>query len=185
MITFNDIYEASRKEKGSEKLEALPKNFIEEVAEYLEEKKGISLKNNDSFSDMVVKTKKQLESAMTFFKELMNLRRKKILNLILIAAETGISKKDFDNMLEFEKKLFEDLMECVEDTDKKLKEILEKQRDIKKIDLKVIFKEDVGEFMGLQGEKIGGFKKGDSADLPKQIAEILIDDQKAERLVDN
>ena len=32
-------------------------------------------------------------------------RRKKILNLVLIAAETGISKKDFDNMLDFEKEL--------------------------------------------------------------------------------
>ena len=37
------------------------------------------------------------------FKELMLRRRKKILNLVLIAAETGISKQDFNNMLSLEK----------------------------------------------------------------------------------
>ena len=35
MITFNDIYESSRKERNSEKLQKLPGNFIEEIAEYL------------------------------------------------------------------------------------------------------------------------------------------------------
>lgn len=180
MITFNDIYESSRKERNSEKLQKLPDNFIEEIAEYFEGKRGISLKNSDSFSDVVIKTKKQLESAITFFRELMNRRRKKILNLILISAEMGSSKKDFENMLDFEKKLFEELMVCVESSDKKLNEVLEKKRDIKPSNQKIIFKEEVGEFVGLDGEKIGGFKKGDVAELPREIAKILIDDGKAD-----
>ena len=66
MITFNDIYEASKKERYSEKLQELPEKFILEVAEYLKEKKKMSLKNEDDFSEIVVKTKKQLENA--FFK---------------------------------------------------------------------------------------------------------------------
>ena len=39
MITFNDIYEAMRKEKYSDKLQLLPKNFLKEVADYFKEKK--------------------------------------------------------------------------------------------------------------------------------------------------
>ena len=62
---------------------------------------------------------------MTLFKEIMLRRRKKILNLVLIAAETGISKQDFDNMLVFEKALFEDLMKCIDTTDKKPREVVD------------------------------------------------------------
>ena len=180
MITFSDIYEASRKERYSEKLQELPENFISEVAEYLKEKKEMSLKNDDAFSDVVVKTKKQLENAMTFFKELMNRRRRKILNLILIAAETGISKKDFDNMLNFEKELFKDLMKCVDSSDKKINEVLNNKKENSNGNEKIVFREEVGEFVDLDGKKIGGFKKGEIVELPKQIAKILIEAGKAE-----
>ena len=124
MITYNDIYEAARKERYSEQLQKLSKRFITDVADYLKEKKEITSKEDDVFSDIIIKTKKQLENAITLFKELILRRRKKILNLILIAAETGISKQDFDNMLTFEKVLFEELMKCIDSSDKKLNKTL-------------------------------------------------------------
>src|SRR3989338_1095829 len=123
MITYNDLYEAARKERYSDQLQQLPKNFILEIAEYLKEKKELVSKDDDLFSDMIAKTKKQLENATTLFKELMTRRRKKILDLVLIAAETGISKQDFDNMLSFEKSLFEELMKNIEGSDKSLSKI--------------------------------------------------------------
>jgi len=147
MITYNDIYEAARKERYAEQLQKLPKNFIADVANYLIEKKEISSKEDDSFSDVVIKNKKQLETAITFFKELIRRRKKKILTLILIAAETGISKQDFDNMLVFEKELFEELMKCVDASDRKLNETLNgKKMEIQKNEL-VVFSEDVEEFV--------------------------------------
>lgn len=107
-------------------------------------------------------------------------RRKKILNLVLIASETGISKQDFDNMLDFEKSLFEDLMKCIETSDKKLNETLNgKIEEVEKGE-KIIFKEDVEEFMGLDGKKLGPFKKGQEAMLVPEIAKILVDDGKVE-----
>lgn len=178
MITYNDIYEAARKERYSEQLQPIPKNFITEVANYLKEKKEVSLKEDDAFSDVIIKAKKQLENAMTLFKELMLRRRKKILNLVLIAAETGISKQDFDNMFSFEKNLFEDLMKCVDGSDKRLNEILNGKEETKKNEL-VIFKEDVKEFIGLNGEKMS-FDKGQIANISKEVAKILIEDDKAE-----
>ncbi len=179
MITYSDLYEAARKERYSEQLQSLQKNFITEVAEYLKEKKQLSLKEDDIFSDMIVKTKKQLENATTLFRELMIRRRKKILNLVLIAAETGISKQDFDNMLSFEKSLFEELIKNIENSDKKINELLnEKKAEELKNEL-VIFKTDVEEFLDIEGEKIGPFQKGQIANIPKEIAKILIEDDKA------
>jgi DNA replication initiation complex subunit (GINS family) len=180
MITYSDLYEAARKERYSEQLQPLQKNFITEVAEYLKEKKQLSLKEDDIFSDMIVKTKKQLENATTLFRELMIRRRKKILNLVLIAAETGISKQDFNNMLSFEKSLFEELIKNIENSDKKINELLNREKVEELKNELVIFKTDVEEFLDIEGEKIGPFQKGQIANIPKEIAKILIEDDKAE-----
>lgn len=179
MITYNDIYEAARKERYSEQLQPLPKNFVQEVSSYLKDKKEIALRESDSFSDVIIKTKKQLENAITLFKELMIRRRKKILSLVLIASETGISKQDFENMLVFEKELFERLAECVDSSDKELDKALNGE-EAKKENEFIMFKENLGEFIGLDSEKIGPFKQGEMANVPKEIAKILIDDGKAE-----
>ena len=180
MITYNEIYEAARKERYSEQLQPLMKNFISEVSEYIKEKKEMASKQDSDFSDLVIKTKKQLENAVTLFKELMRRRKEKILNLILIASETGISKQDFDNMLSFEKQLFEDLMKIIDSFDK---EILENLNNVKKQKEEknelVVFEESVEEFVGLDGAKIGPFEKGQLANIPKEIANILIADGRA------
>ena len=180
MITYSDLYEFARKERYSDSLQQLPKNFVSEISDYLREKKQLSLKDDDLFSEMITKTKKQLENAVTLFRELIIRRRKKILNLVLIAAETGISKQDFDNMLPFEKVLFEELMKNIEISDKKISELLNgKKAEQSKNDL-VVFKANVGEFLDVEGNKIGGFEKGQIANIPKEIAKILIEDGKAE-----
>jgi DNA replication initiation complex subunit (GINS family) len=180
MITYNDIYEAARKERYSETLQPIPKNFIKEIAEYLKEKKEISQKEDDNFSDVILKTKKQLENAITLFKELMLRRRKKILNLVLIAAETGISKKDFENMLALEKELFEELMKCIDKIDIKLNEMLNGKTYTERKNTLVIFKENVKALVDLDGETIGPFEAGQIANIQKEIAQILIDDGKVE-----
>jgi DNA replication initiation complex subunit (GINS family) len=184
MITYNDIYEAARKERYSDQLQQLPKNFINEVSDYLKEKKDIASKDNDVFSDVIVKTKKQLENAITLFKELILRRKKKILNLVLIATETGISKQDFENMFSFEKTLFEELMKNIDLSDKELNNLLNGNREEQKNEL-IVFKEHVEEFVGLGGEKMGAYEKGQIVNIPKEIAKILIDSGKAEIVGDN
>jgi DNA replication initiation complex subunit (GINS family) len=179
MITYNDIYEAARKERYSDQLQQIPKNFVNEVSEYLKEKKDIASKDNDIFSDVIVKTKKQLENAITLFKELIVRRKKKILDLVLIATETGISKQDFENMLPFEKTLFEELMKAIDISEKKLNELLNGHTEEQKNEL-IVFNDYVGEFIGLDGEKMGPYEKGQMANIPKEIAKILIDGRKAE-----
>lgn len=180
MITYNDIYEYARKERYSNQLQKLPKNFIPKVSEYLKEKKQSSSKEDDVFSDENIKIKKQLENAITLFRELILRRRRKILDLVLIATETGISKQDFENMLEIEKILFEKIMDCIGKSDKKINESLNgKIEDIQKNEM-ICLKEDINELAGFNGEKIGPFEKGQIVNIPKDIAKILIEDNKAE-----
>lgn len=181
MITYNEIYEAARKERYSDQLQPLTKNFIEEVANYLKEKKEVASKEDNVFSDVVAKTKKQLENAMTLFKELMLRRRKKILSLVLIATETGISKQDFNNMLVFEKLLFEDLTKSIEFSDKKFNEIFNGKKEEGQKNELILFNENVEEFLDLTGEKMGPFEKGDIVNIPKEIAKIFLDGGKAEK----
>ncbi len=181
MITYNDIYEAARKERYTEQLQQISKNFVSEVAEYLSEKKQMAVKEDSEFSEVIFKTKKQLENAITLFKELMLRRRKKILNLVLIAAETGISKQDFENMLDIERELFEEIMKQIDFTDKKLS-IMLNGKNSKENKQKIKFLESVEEFVGLDGETIGPFEKEQTAELPKEIANILIESEKAEKI---
>ena len=48
----------------------------------------------------------------------------------------------------------------------------------------IVFKEDVGELVNLKGDKIGPFEKGQIANISKEIAQILIDDDKAELVLE-
>lgn len=181
MITYNDIYEALRKERYSEQLQQINKNFVQEVSMYLKEKKAISEKSGDIFSDAISKTKKQFENAISMFKELMLRRKKKLLNLAFVAAETGISKRDYENMLAFEKEIFDEIMKSMDEGEKNLSKLLNGQEQEEKKKNKLItFLQDTDEFLGLDGEKTGPFKKGDIANLPTEIANILVVDSKAE-----
>ena len=191
MITYNDIYEALRKERYSEQLQPLPKKFVQEVAEYIKEKKKVSkqsdIEESDKalFSDEEAKIKKQLENATAIFNELMLLRKKKLLGLVFLASETGISKRDFENMLDFEKELFDNLISSVQDSEKKLASEINNSHSVgdenlyKELRL-ILFLEDVDELIGMDGEALGPFKKDEIVNLPKHVADILIDDRKAE-----
>ncbi len=182
MITYNELYDVLRRERYSEQLQPIPKNFIKEVAVYLKDKKQIANKDDDDFSDTILKTKKQFENSIAIFKELMLRRKKKILELAFVAAETGISKRDFENMLAIEKESFDSIMKSLEKGDKKVAEILKSSgKEVEESKNKmIVFIQNTDEFLGLDGNKLGPFKKGDAANLAEEIANILIIDKKAE-----
>ena len=175
MITYNELYEALRKERYSEQLQDLPKNFLARVAEYFEEKKKFGNKEEDLFSDIALKSKKKLENAISIFKELLLRRKKKILNLAFVASETGISKKDFENLLGFEKDLFEEIVKGLEKADKNLNDAMVGEKQESKYQL-VRFLKDVEEFLGLDGTGVGPFEKGEVANLEREIVDILVKD---------
>jgi len=185
MITYNELYEALRKERYSEQLQPIPKDFIKEVAAYLKDKKELANKKDDEFSETILKTKKQFENSIAIFRELMLRRKKKILDLAFVAAETGISKRDFEQMLLIEKESFDGIMKSLEKGDKKVEEMLRGVNEEEKSKNRmVIFVSDTQEFLDLDGKEIGPFKKGDVVNVAEAIAQILIGDKKAEWVED-
>ncbi len=188
MITYNDLYEALRKERYSEQLQPLIKDFVKEVSDYLKDQEERVSKDKDLFSEELQKNKKHLENAVSIFKELMLRRKKKLLELAFISAETGISKRDFENMLNFEKDTFEKIMKAVNEGDKKMERMLqgvdENAESGGQKNKLIIFKSDAEEFLDLEGNKLGPFKKGDIVNLAQEIANILIVDNKADPVDD-
>jgi DNA replication initiation complex subunit (GINS family) len=181
MMTYNDLYEILRKEKYSETLQQLPKNFIIELSEFLNDKKLESSKENDLYSDSLLKSKKQLENAIALFKELILRRKKKMLNLVFVAAETGIMKRDYDNMLIFEKDIFDKLVKAFEDGDKQLSRTMsEGYQEIKDQNRMIIFKQDVEPFVDMSGKTVGPFSSGNLVNLDSKTSEILVEGGKAQ-----
>ncbi|MBU3924107.1 MAG: hypothetical protein KJ592_04270 [Nanoarchaeota archaeon] len=180
MLTFSDIYEAMRKEKYSENLQMLPKKFLVEVSDYFKEKREFLNKDGDLFSDVVIKNKKMLENAISSFRDLLRIRKKKILNLAFVASQVGISKKDFENLLAFEKDLFEELVKALERAEKgQVADMSGTVSDERRHQL-VRFLKAVPEFLGMDGEDCGPFEKGEVANLEREIVEILVKDSKVE-----
>ena len=183
MITYNELYDALRKERYSEQLQPISKNFVKEVAAYLKDKKEIASKEDDEFSEAITKTKKQFENSIAIFKELILRRKKKILDLVFVAAETGISKRDFENMLLLEKECFDEIIKSLEKSDKKVAKLLKGAEDEEKSKNKmIVFVQDSEEFLDMEGNRLGPFKKGDVANLSEEISNILIIDKKAEAI---
>lgn len=180
MITYPEIYELLRKEKYSEQIQPLPKSFSKDLAEYFEDKRKIANKTDETFNDAIVKTKKQLENAIIVLRELMTRRQKKIIDVAIVAAKTGMSKKDYDNLLDSEKRLFDAILKELEEEEKGLNDIISgmsKEKDLK--NKLVRFIQETEEFSDLEGNKLGPFKAGDIANIPKEVSEILVGNEKA------
>lgn len=182
MITYQEIYDILRKEKYNEALQELPDNFLRELAVYLDDKKQILNKQDTSlFSDTLKITRKQLDNTISLIKEIFSIRNKKVLNLSFTGAITGVSKRDTENLLEHEKLLFEQTVKQLEENQKFLLKYfegsVEKEKELKNLFIR--FKQEVPAFLIPNGSEIGPFKAGDVANLPKEIASILLEDKKA------
>ncbi|MEM4271021.1 MAG: hypothetical protein QXO70_02905 [Candidatus Pacearchaeota archaeon] len=180
MISYNDLYELLRKEKFSEGLQSLPKNFLEEFSEYINERREQSSVSGDFFTDALTKTKKQLENSIALFKELMTRRKKKLLNLVFVAAETGIMKRDYENMLGFERELFEKLVKAFEEEDKEIGKVFNgKRNETENKNKMIIFKQNVEQFVDMFGNVIGPFTSGELANLDAAVCDVLVASGKA------
>ena len=180
MISYNDLYELLRKERFSETLQLLPKSFLEDVAIYMGERKAESSGSDGMFADSVAKARKQFENAIAIFKELMMRRKKKLLNLVFVAAETGIMKKDYENMLVFERELFDKMVKAFEDNEKEISKVLIAKKDGEKNKNRmIIFNQNVEQFVDMTGSLIGPFASGELVNIDSEVAGILVSGGKA------
>ncbi|PIN93956.1 hypothetical protein COU54_01005 [Candidatus Pacearchaeota archaeon CG10_big_fil_rev_8_21_14_0_10_31_24] len=180
MLSYGDLYELLRKEKYSENLQALPQGFVSDMADFLMEQKGAADDGEGSILDGNFRSKKQLENSVALFKELILRRKKKLLNLIFVATETGIMKRDYENMLDFERKIFDVLAKTFEEGDKELARMIhggkEKERNENSM---ILFSENTEQFVDMAGKLIGPFNVGELVNLDSSLCSILVSSGKA------
>ena len=180
MINYNELYELLRKEKYSESLQVLPKNFLNEFSDFLAEMRGNTVSEGNLFADAVAKSKKQFENSISIFKELILRRKRKIIDLVFVATETGIMKRDYENMLPFEKEVFDKMIKAFEEGDKEMNSMLHEGKEkVKGKQRMIMFNQEVEQFVDLNGKGIGPYSVGELVNLDTEVAQILVSGGKA------
>ena len=179
MLSYTELYDYLRKEKYADQLQQLSKTFVPDVADFLSDARKLVTGGGDMFSEDFLRNKKQFENALSIFRELLRIRKRKILNLVFVASETGIMKRDFGTMLEFEQSLFERLVMAVDDADKQLQQMLSGTSDVVQNHKMIIVTQPINEFVDMSGVVVGPFEKGRLVNIESKVADILVADGKA------
>lgn len=195
-ITFDSVREAYRRERGSAVLQAINADFYEKVMEYISRKKGELESARDRggrFGNKLVKHHEtELENAIMTLNQLIEMRERKILQLALAQSKT-LAKSDL-NLHSSERMLFDGIIDLIR---KKRKQVLndefpviienleeepveeEKPEKTENGLVRVEFLEDTSKFLGLDLKTYGPYKKGDAAELPQELIELLTSRGKA------
>ena len=193
MITYETLFNLLRIERNKPELQKLDENFLNQVSSYLEEKQNI-LKSQESKDSVfakaeVEKTKKQLEQIKKLLKELYEKRESKILNLALISSRNSEEDEDTSAMLLEEKEFYKvfvkelslfrsSILDKVINKEKTTKILKDESNDVKMIRIL----ETIPKFVGTDLNIYGPFDKEDIANLPEDVAELLIKNDRAEEV---
>lgn len=208
VLTYETLYEILRKEKIRQGLQKVDDNFITDVLTYLKDKQQSyddTIAKNDIFSQSErEKLATQIKNAKKIIRDLYDLRERKIINMGINHSRTQSHIVDTEHLLQHEKQLFESIHSLLNlNRQSVLKNIMELRipehgldvpikrpaQPVQKTEKKeetgkksVKFLEDVEQFVGEELELYGPYKAKDSAQLPQEVAEVLIRQGKAAEL---
>ena len=204
VITYETLYELLKREKERPDLQKLEPTFFSDTINYIKDKKRILDAKSDSVfaSDEIKKTERQLENIYKIIKELYERREKKITSLALDKSRTKSNLIDTTALLKEEKIFFEALanmfnsyreailftvlnekmpfMQPMEH--KKSSEEFKSALELKKPTKLVRFTHKVPKFVGPELEEYGPYNEEDIANLPAEIADVLINKGKTEEI---
>ncbi len=196
-LTYDSIFEILMREKGREELQKVSPEFFTELVGYISEKrKAASTEATDSFSlEEKERASKQLQNISRMLVELYERREKKILNMAVIRSRTGADIIDTTSLLAEEKMLFDAviaqldyyrnniLFRVLNAQPTTAAEPAQEKPAEQKGDSKLVrFLHAVPKFVGRELEVYGPFVEEDMANLPSDIADILISKGRAEEV---
>ncbi len=193
IITHEALYEILAREKVHQDLQKIDQEFFQQLSSYLEEKELIlaSQKEKDLFPEEVKKTEKQLRTIKQLANEIIERRKRKLLDLALLNSRTQTLTKA-KNMLHNEEALYSSILSSLMEFSLEKKEINQEAKVLKNEDSDsesesnsttlVRFINSVPKFVGTDNSIYGPFIKEDIANLPEKTASILISKNRAEKI---
>ncbi|MBI5065580.1 hypothetical protein HZA97_05065 [Candidatus Woesearchaeota archaeon] len=202
VLTFENVYEVLRREKGREDLQKLDETFFTHVSSYISEKRAslaVVSKKNDIFSHKEKENiNLQLVNIKKVLKDLYDQREQKIISLALNKSKTNSSLIDTAQLLPKEKQMFEKLSKQLNEYRDEFFNLFEENQEYPVIpeeqkteainentakdNVKVEFLTRVDTFIGRELEEYGPFDEGDTTELPKELAEILVNEKKVTKI---
>jgi len=197
-ISYEVLFELVRREKDRDELQQLEGTFYQDLVEYLNEKNQILREQKtklETFSaDESENSERQIENIRRLISKLYEIRERKIIMMALTKSKTKSNIVNTAAMLKEEQKLFNELVAVFDkyrqdvlvsllmakapgDKDKPLE--TEEQKQKTKM---VRFLHAVPKFLGKELEVYGPFEEEDVASLPEEIAEVLINKDRAEEI---
>ena len=205
IITYETLFELLKRERERTDLQKLETTFFSDTINYIKDKKKIiEAKNESVFAvEEKKKTGRQLENIYKILKELYERREKKIIALALDKSRTQSNLIDTTALLKEEKVVF-DAMTSLLDTYREsiLYSVLNEKMpfmaafepkpqekldfksalEIKKSTKLVRFTAHVPKFVGPELEEYGPFEEEDIANLPAEVADVLINKNRVEEI---
>ena len=205
VITYETLFELLKRERERTDLQKLEQTFFSDTIIYIKDKKKIlEAKNESPFAvEEKKKTERQLENIYKILKELYERREKKIIALALDKSRTQSNLIDTTSLLKEEKVVF-DAMASLLDTYResilysvlnekmpfmasfelksKEKEDFKAAFELKRATKLVRFTAHVPKFVGPELEEYGPFEEEDIANLPAEVADVLINKARVEEI---
>ncbi|MBI2657445.1 DNA replication complex GINS family protein [Candidatus Woesearchaeota archaeon] len=206
VITYETLFELLKREKERNDLQKLEPTFFSDTISYIKDKKKILEAKSDSVfaNEERKKTERQLENIYKIIKELYERRERKIISLALDKSRTKSDLIDTTALLKEERVVFEALtslldtyrdsilisllnenMPFMQAMEKKPSGDFKTALELKKPTRLVRFTSHVPKFVGPELEEYGPFEEEDIANLPIEIADVLVSKGRAEEIQEN
>ena len=184
---YEDILEIFQSEKHSSDLKTLTKEHLAKIRQYLVAKESLLQKTSNK--DLRFKLQIEIENAERAIRDLYSKREQKIIGRAIFTARSEYKIKDTTDMLPKEELFYTQLIELFISGHKAFYSTLEQSSDelrvkdaaesLKTPHKTLKFKEEVPELLDLKENKHGPFKPNDTAELPDELAKILVAQNKA------
>lgn len=188
-VTYETLFDTLRKEKSSPELQDLEESFYDDVNNYISDKMRTYEETHD------IKTEKQIQNIKKIVKEIFERRQKKLLMQAFSQGRTTNAIK-FNTKLPEEQYFINNIIEIIQKhnilLDRAFQQnnlTIQKPVEVKKSSvntssdiIQVKFLTKLPKFLGKDLESYGPFEKEDVAELPNQLAEILINKGRAKKV---
>lgn len=179
-LSYRDIRVLHQAEREKQNLTEIRSDFYEKARDYLQRlEKNLEIEKDEYKRKLIAD---ELKSAKQIIRDIYKIREKKIVLAALSKIRGG--KPDTKFFLESERKLFDEIVECLKkyrDIVLEGKEAKEEKKEKKEEGFVALIKSDIPRFVGPDMKKYS-LRKNDIVCLPKSIFEILEKRGVAERV---